>query len=85
MGTNTDRKYAVLNKAEYDSMVLDYSKLQESGANTVRWNNNEDEFFVSYIGTKPSFLKETTEIIDHASILELMQTAAWIPDDEDEM
>ena len=54
-----NRKYVILNADELDS--IDFSQVQETSANTVRYNNDNSKFFVKFDGDTPSFLDGKTQ------------------------
>tara|TARA_B100000482_G_C12316508_1_gene182966 strand:- start:95 stop:337 length:243 start_codon:yes stop_codon:yes gene_type:complete len=45
------RKYVILESDELSS--VDFSDVQETSADTLRWNNNKTRTFVKYEGYKP--------------------------------
>ena len=54
-----NRKYVILNADELDS--VDFSQVQETSANTGRYNNDNSKFFVKFDGDTPSFLDGKTQ------------------------
>ena len=52
------RKYVIITAAEVSS--VDFSKVLEDSANTLRYNNDESKTFVKFEGDTPSFLEGKT-------------------------
>ena len=53
------RKYVIINRSDESS--VDFTKVEETSAETLRWNNDNTKTFVKYTGDKPSFLDGKTE------------------------
>ena len=49
-----NRKYVIITASEVSS--VDFSKVLETSANTLRYNNDNSKTFVKYEGNQPSFL-----------------------------
>ena len=73
------RKYVILTSSEAQS--IDFSKVLETSANTLRWNEDESKTFVKYDGNKPSFLSGKTALT-HSQILTELAKDEWSPDPE---
>lgn len=56
------RNYVIINANEVDS--VDFSQVDETSADTIRYSLDGTKTFVKYDGAKPSFLygKDTTPI-----------------------
>ena len=54
-----NRKYVIINKSEVAS--VDFSKVLETSADTLRYSTNGNKTFVKYEGSQPSFLSGRTE------------------------
>ena len=54
-----NRKYVIINKADVDS--VDFTKVLEISANTLRYSVDKSKTFVKYDGSQPSFLSGKTE------------------------
>ena len=67
-------KYVFLTASEASS--IDFSKVLQSSANTLRYNNDNTKTFVKYKGDKPSFLDGKTELTREETLLELKK-AEW--------
>jgi hypothetical protein len=76
------RKYVILTAEEAES--IDFSKVLETSADTLRWSVDETKTFVKYVtGSKPSFLSGKTALT-HAQIKTELAKPEWIPDDPPE-
>jgi hypothetical protein len=73
------RKYVIIDKAEVSS--VDFSKVLETSADTLRYSVDGSKTFVKYEGEQPSFLSGETEH-SHSEILEILGTAEWTPEEE---
>ena len=64
-----NRKYVIINKDEVSS--VDFSKVFETSADTLRYSNDRSKTFVKYEGSQPSFLSGKTEY-SHSEILAIL-------------
>ena len=55
----SDRKYVIMNANEVSS--IDFSKVDETSADTLAYNNEKTQTFVKFIGDTPSFLEGKTQ------------------------
>lgn len=67
-------KYVIL--AASDISSIDFSKVLQDSADTLRRNNDNSKTFVKYKGDKPSFLNGKTELTREEILLELKK-AEW--------
>ena len=74
----SNRKWVILTDSEAGS--IDFSKVLQTNADTLRWNNDESKTFVKYEGNKPSFLSGKTTLT-HAQILSELTNDEWIPEE----
>ena len=77
------RKYVIINADEVDS--VDFNQVDETSADTIRYNIAGDKTFVKYEGAKPRFLYGK-DVYTHSEILAILATSAWsdpMPEDED--
>lgn len=72
------RKYVIINADEVDS--VDFSKVDETSADTVRFSTDGSQTFVKYEGDQPSFLNGKQEYT-HSEILTILSGAEWSPDE----
>ena len=69
------RKYVIINADEVDS--VDFSKVDETSADTVRYNVAGTQTFVKFdTDTTPSFLDGKTQY-SHSEILTILATDEW--------
>ena len=70
------RKYVIINADEVDS--VDFSQVDETSADTIRYSVDGSKTFVKYDGAKPTFLygKDT---YTHSEILTILATDEWNP------
>tara|TARA_R100000234_G_C4929684_1_gene147914 strand:+ start:480 stop:695 length:216 start_codon:yes stop_codon:yes gene_type:complete len=64
-----NRKYVIITASEVSS--VDFSKVLETSANTLRYNNDNSKTFVKYEGDQPSFLDGKTEYTHDEILIEL--------------
>ena len=74
----SNRKWVILTASEASS--IDFSKVLQEGADTLRWNNDESKTFVKYEGSKPSFLSGKTALT-HSQILTELAEDEWQGED----
>ena len=53
------KKYVIINNTDVSS--VDFSQVQETSSNTLRWNVNGTKTFVKFEGDTPSFLTGKTQ------------------------
>ena len=73
----SNRKWVIQTASEASS--IDFSKVLQTSADTLRWNNDESKTFVKYEGSKPRFLygKPT---LTHSQILTELAKDEWNPE-----
>ena len=64
-----NRKYVIIDKDDVSS--VDFSKVLERSADTLRYSNDDSKTFVKYEGNKPSFLTGKT-VYTHSQILAIL-------------
>jgi len=72
-----NRKYVIIGKDDVSS--VDFSKVLERSADTLRYSLDGSKTFVKYEGSKPSFLTGKT-VYNHSEILTELATDAWSTD-----
>lgn len=73
------RKYVIIGADEVDS--VDFSQVDETSANTVRYSIDGSKTFVKFdSGKTPSFLEGKTQY-SHSEILAILATDEWTPDE----
>ena len=74
MSNYTDRSWVILTASEAES--IDFSKVLESSADTLNWNNDKTKTFVKYNGPQPAFLSGKPEL-NHEEILAELNNSEW--------
>ena len=79
-----NRKWVIISKDDVSS--VDFSKVLETSAETLRYSNDKSKTFVKYEGSQPSFLAGKTEY-SHSEILVILNVpfgdgGEWTPDIE---
>lgn len=74
----SNRKWIILTADEANG--IDFTKVHEDNANTLRWNNDNTKTFVKYEGSKPSFLTGKS-VLNHSQILSELQNDEWNPEE----
>ena len=71
------KKYVIINNTDVSS--VDFSQVQETSVDTLRWNNDKTKTFVKYVGDKPSFLNGKTEytVDELLAILDVVDGEWW--------
>ena len=64
-----NRKYVIIDKDDVSS--VDFSKVLETSADTLRYSTDDSKTFVKYEGNKPSFLTGKTAY-SHSEILAIL-------------
>jgi len=72
-------KYVFLTASEASS--IDFSKVLQGSASTLRYNNDNTKTFVKFNGDTPSFLNGKT-ILNRSEILEELKKEEWKPEEE---
>ena len=75
------RKYVIITSDDVSS--VDFTKVEETSADTLRWNNDNTKTFVKYEGYKPTFLHGKTAYT-YAEILTILnvEDGEWWTDEE---
>jgi len=68
------KTYIIIDASEVDN--VDFSQVQETSADTLRYSLDGTKTFVKYEGTQPFFLLGKTEYT-HEEILPIMQSPEW--------
>ena len=72
-----NRKYVIINASEVGS--VDFSQVNETSANTLRYSNDDSKTFVKFDGDTPSFLDGKTSYT-HSQILTVLAGEDWTED-----
>lgn len=73
-----NKKYIIITKDEVAS--VDFSQVDETSVNTLRYNNDGTKTFVKFEGNTPSFLNGKTQYT-HDEILAELGKLEWIIED----
>lgn len=66
--------YVIINKSEVAN--IDFSKVKETSANTLRYSVDDTKTFVKFEGDAPAFLQGKQQYT-HAQILEVLAGEDW--------
>jgi len=69
-----NRKYVIINTDEVSS--VDFSQVEETSENTLRYSVDGSQTFVKFEGDTPSFLDGKTQY-SHSEILAILATDEW--------
>jgi len=72
-----NRKYVIINASEVSS--VDFSQVNETSANTLRYSLDDSKTFVKFDGDTPSFLSGKTSYT-HSQILTILDGEDWTED-----
>ena len=70
------RRWVILTASEAES--IDFTKVIETSADTLGWNNDATKTFVKYEGDQPAFLSGKTALT-HSQILAELAKDEWQP------
>lgn len=73
-----NNKYVILTAVEASS--IDFSKVKETSADTLLWNNDNSKTFVKYEGDAPSFLRDKPTLTQ-TEMIEELEKSEWDIDD----
>ena len=73
-----NRKYVIINTSETGS--IDFSQVNETSADTLRYNLSGSQTFVKFDGNTPSFLSSKTSY-SHSEILNILSGSEWTPEE----
>ena len=73
------KKYVIINTNVVSS--IDFSKVLETSANTLRYSLDNTKTFVKFKGSTPSFLSGKTQY-DHGEIIQILQGSDWSEDED---
>tara|TARA_Y100001973_G_C5192940_1_gene332197 strand:- start:1029 stop:1253 length:225 start_codon:yes stop_codon:yes gene_type:complete len=72
------KKHVIINASEVSS--IDFSKVLETSADTLRYSLDGSKTFVKFEGDTPSFLSGKTQY-DHNEIIAILQSSDWSSDE----
>jgi hypothetical protein len=73
------RTYVIIDADEVDS--VDFSQVDETSADTIRYSVDNSQTFVKFEGDTPSFLEGKTQYT-HSEILAELATDEWTDPDQ---
>lgn len=73
------RKYVIINTNEVSG--VDFSKVLETSADTLRHSLNGSKALLKYDGIQPSFLDGKTEY-NHEDIIEILGSSEWYEEED---
>lgn len=73
------RTYVIIDSDEVDS--VDFSQVDETSADTIRYSVDNSQTFVKFEGDTPSFLEGKTQYT-HSEILVELATPEWTDPDQ---
>ena len=59
---------------------IDFSKVRETSASTLRYNNDNTKTFVKFEGNTPSFLVDK-QLYDYEGIMQILNSPDWTQED----
>ena len=68
------RTYVIINSSDVSS--VDFSKVAETSADTLRYSLDGTKAFVKFEGDTPAFLEGKTQYA-HSEILDILATEEW--------
>jgi hypothetical protein len=69
-----NKKYVIISASDIAS--VDFSQVDETSANTLRFSLDESQTFVKFEGSTPDFLDGKTQYT-HSEILTILATDEW--------
>jgi len=72
------RNYVIINKSEVAN--IDFSKVKESSADTLRYSIDGTKTFVKFEGNTPTFLSGKQQYT-HSQILEILAGEEWVSEE----
>jgi len=69
-----ERKYVIIDASEVSS--VDFTQVNETSAETLRFSLDETQTFVKFEGNTPSFLEDKTQY-SHSEILAVLSGSDW--------
>ena len=74
-----NRKYVIINASEVGT--VDFSQVNETSADTLRYKLDDSQTFVKFDGDTPSFLSGKTQY-NHSQIRTILDGEDWTSDEE---
>jgi len=74
-----NRTYVIINASEVGT--VDFSQVNETSADTLRYSLDDSKTFVKFEGSTPSFLSGKTQY-NHSQIRTILDGEDWTSDEE---
>ena len=74
-----NRIYVIINASEVGT--VDFSQVNETSADTLRYSLDNSKTFVKFEGSTPSFLSGKTQY-NHSQICTILDGTDWTPEEE---
>ena len=74
-----NRIYVIINASEVGT--VDFSQVNETSADTLRYSLDDSKTFVKFEGSTPSFLNGKTQY-NHSQICTILDGTDWTPEEE---
>ena len=71
-----NRRWCIITTEELTSLPVDFTKVMESSASTLRYSVDRTKTFVKYEGSQPDFLAGKQEYT-HSEILQVLAGPEW--------
>jgi hypothetical protein len=74
-------KYVIINANEVS--LIDFNQVLEASTNSLRYNNDNTQTLVKFIGNTPDFLEGKTQYT-HSEIKSILNSSSenWIPEED---
>jgi hypothetical protein len=72
--SHENKKYIIIDASDISS--IDFSQVNETSENTLRYSIDDSKTFVKFEGETPSFLEGKT-IYNHNEILDILNGSEW--------
>ena len=74
-----NKTYVIINASEVGT--VDFSQVNETSADTLRYSLDDSKTFVKFEGSTPSFLCGKTQY-NHSQICTILDGTDWTPEEE---
>ena len=74
-----NRIYVIINASEVGT--VDFSQVNETSADTLRYSLDDSKTFVKFEGSTPSFLSGKTQY-NHSQICTILDGTDWTPEED---
>jgi len=75
----TNRKYVIIDASEVSN--IDFTQVNETSAETLRYSLDETQTFVKFDGDTPSFLEGKTQY-NHNQMVSILNSVDWTEETE---